>query len=229
MPAPSPSPRPAVTVVDYGVGNLFSVRRALEHCGADVCLTSDPGRVAASSRLVLPGVGAFADGMRGLRERGLVEPIRAYAARGGRFLGICLGMQMMLEVSEEFGEHEGLGIMPGRVVPVPATTADGRRHRVPHIGWGDLRRADPARGWQGTLLAAVPEGASVYFVHSFTAQPDREEHRLADCDYDGRRLAAVVGTGEVCGCQFHPEKSGETGLRIIRAFLGYGLDGPHAG
>jgi len=216
---PAPTLRPAVTVVDYGMGNLFSVRQALEHCGAEVCLTADPARVLASSRVVLPGVGAFADGMRGLRERGLVEPIRAYAARGGWFLGICLGMQMMLDASEEFGEHEGLGIIPGRVVPVPATTADGRPHRVPHIGWGDLRKPEPSRQWPGTLLAAVTEGASVYFVHSFTAQPGRDEHRLADCDYDGRRLSAVIGDGRVYGCQFHPEKSGETGLRIIRTFL----------
>lgn len=218
MSATPHAPRAAVTVIDYGVGNLFSVRRAFEHVGANVELTGDADRILAAERLVLPGVGAFADGMRGLRERGLLEPVRAHAARGGLFLGICLGMEMMLDVSEEFGVHEGLGIMPGRVVPVPPTGADGRPHRVPHIGWSDLWQPEASRSWSGTILDGVKDGAAVYFVHSFTARPDDDRHRLADCDYDGRRLSAVIRAGNVYGCQFHPEKSGETGLTIIRNF-----------
>ena len=208
-----------VTVVDYGVGNLFSVARAFEHCGAVVVLADTPQAVARASHLVLPGVGAFADGMRELRQRGLVEPVIEFAAGGRPFLGICLGMQMLLSASDEFGEHAGLGIVPGRVEAIPHTGADGRPHKIPHIGWNALRKPSPEPRWEGTILDGIPEGAAVYFVHSFTPVPDRTEHRLADCDYDGRVISAVVHKGLVFGCQFHPEKSGEVGLRIVRNFL----------
>ena len=208
-----------MTVVDYGMGNVFSVRRAFEHCGARVCLSADPERILATRRLVLPGVGAFADGMRELRERGLVEPLREFARRGGHFLGICLGMQMMFDASEEFGVHEGLGLIPGRVRPIPTVGPSGRSHKVPHIGWSDLRKPDASYGWTATLLDGIDEGTSVYFVHSYTARPEDDRHRLADCDYDGIRISAVVRAGNLYGCQFHPEKSGETGLTVIRSFL----------
>lgn len=217
---PAPGTRaPAVTVVDYGMGNTFSVRCAFEQCGADVCLTAEPGRILDARRLVLPGVGAFGDAIGELRARQLVEPLREYARRGGHFLGICLGMQMMLDASEEFGEHEGLGMIAGRVVPIPRVSPSGRPHKVPHIGWNDVRRPGTVRGWAGSILDGVADGASVYFVHSYTASPDDEKHRLADCDYGGCRISAVIRAGNLYGCQFHPEKSGEVGLAIIRNFL----------
>ena len=125
--------KPVVTVIDYGVGNLFSVTKALERVGAEVILSSSPDDIANAQRLVLPGVGAFADGMRGLAERGLIEPIKRFAASGRPFLGICLGMQMMLDSSEEFGNHDGLGLIPGRVVAIPSIGAHGV-HKIPHIG-----------------------------------------------------------------------------------------------
>src|SRR5436305_6508308 len=128
-----------VTVIEYGIGNLYSVSRALERCGGEVTVTADSVQIEAASRLVLPGVGAFADGMRGLRERGLVEPIRRYAASGRPLLGICLGMQMLATASEEFGVHAGLDLIPGRVVAVPHRTVEGRPHKIPHIGWTALR------------------------------------------------------------------------------------------
>ncbi len=209
----------AAVVVDYGVGNLFSVRRALEHCGADVTLTDDPRTILHAPRLVLPGVGAFADGMRGLEERGLISVLREYADSGRPFLGICLGMQMLASVSEEFGEHRGLGIIPGRVTAIPNTGMDGALHKIPHIGWAALEQPERATDWSGSILAGLKPGDSVYLVHSYAVVPEDDEHRLADCFYDGRRISAAIRKGLVYGCQFHPEKSGSVGLRILDQFL----------
>ena len=207
-----------VTVVDYGLGNLYSVSRALERCGAEVTLSSDPDVIECAPRLLLPGVGAFASGMRGLRERGLVEPLRRYASSGRPLLGICLGMQMLASVSEEFGEHEGLGLIPGRVVPVPGTMTDGRPHKIPHIAWSALE-ATAATRWQDSLLEGSAPGTAVYLVHSFHVLPDDPRHLLATCDYDGHPITATIRAGSVQGCQFHPEKSGPAGLRMLSAFL----------
>jgi glutamine amidotransferase len=210
---------PGVTVIDYGRGNLLSVARAFEYCGAEVLMTSDPEKVAKAERLVLPGVGAFADGMAALRDLGLVEPIRTFAATGRPFLGICLGMQMMLDRSDEFGSHAGLGLIPGHVVAIPATRADGLPHKIPHIGWNRLQKPLPGTGWEDTILAGLCPGVDVYFVHSFTAVPQCAENSLADCDYHGRPISAVIQSGSLYGCQFHPEKSGPAGLRILQSFL----------
>lgn len=208
-----------VTVVDYGVGNLFSVSRALERCGAEVLLTDTAAGIEAAERLVLPGVGAFADGMQGLRERGLVAPLQAYARSGRPLLGICLGMQMLMEYSQEFGNHEGLGIIAGSVVNVPALTPSGRLHKIPHIGWSELRVPAGREGWQGTVLEALGPGSSAYFVHSYMSVPVDPACRLADCDYDGVTVSAAIARDAVTGCQFHPEKSGKVGLAVMRRFL----------
>jgi glutamine amidotransferase len=208
-----------VTIIDYGVGNIFSVRRAFEHCGAEVLLTDSINEILTAERLVLPGVGAFVDGMEGLKSRNLIEPIKQYAATGRPFLGICLGMQMLLDSSEEFGLQKGLGLIAGNVVAIPATGADGNSHKIPHIGWNDLLVTENGGTWRGTILENTKPGSSVYFVHSFQAVPQHQENRLADCNYNGRVICAVVRSGSVYGCQFHPEKSGEVGLEIIRRFL----------
>ena len=205
-----------VTVIDYGVGNLLSVQRGFEHCGARVTVTSDPQVILGADRLVLPGVGAFRDAMQELDVRGLPAVIRTYAASGKPLLGICLGMQMLLDESEEFGITQGLGLIPGRVVPVPAQTTDGDAQKIPHIGWSALYPAHDS--WSGTPLDEIQAGSAVYFVHSFMAQTRNATHRLADCVYGGHRIPAVIGSGNVFGCQFHPEKSGEVGLGILRAF-----------
>ncbi len=208
-----------VAVVDYGSGNLFSVRRALEKCGADVVFVHESAAIGAAERLILPGVGAFADGMAGLRARGLVGALQEFAASGRPMLGICLGMQMLFSKSEEFGEHTGLNIIPGRVVAIPGTGEDGRPHKIPYIGWNTLA-APRDQSWSKVpLLAGVKLGAAVYLVHSFTAVPDEAHHRLADCSYDGRLICAMAGAGNVYGCQFHPEKSAATGLRILESFV----------
>lgn len=209
-----------VTIVDYGVGNISSVSRAIEHFGSEVLLTSHPEEIINATRLILPGVGAFSNGMQGLRERGLVEPLRAYAASGRPLLGICLGMQMLLTASEEFGEHEGLNLIPGRVLPVVAKNDNGISLKVPHIGWSGLNMAPSHQTWDNTILDGVSVGSSMYFVHSFMAVPIHEEHRLADTIYGDCRISAVIQMDNVIGCQFHPEKSGPIGLQIIKNFLG---------
>jgi glutamine amidotransferase len=211
---------PDVTVIDYGVGNLFSVRSALEHCGAAVTITSDHSTILASPRVVLPGVGAFGDAMRELQTRGLISVVQQLAEHGTALLAICLGMELLLDESEEFGVTTGLGIIPGRVVPVPAKTVSGAAQKIPHIGWSALYPSDGSQGWQGTRLENNAAGEAVYFVHSFMAVPTDPGHRVADCVYGGHRIAAVIGRGNVVGCQFHPEKSGEVGLKILRSFCG---------
>jgi imidazole glycerol-phosphate synthase subunit HisH len=208
-----------VVIVDYGIGNLFSVARAFESQGATVRLTTDGSGIEEAERVVLPGVGAFEDGMKGLTQRGQAEPIKRFIASGRPFLGICVGMQLLLDVGEEFGEHAGLGVIPGRVKAIPATGSDGKPHRIPHIGWNDLVAPPQCPGWEGGLLAGLPAQPSVYFVHSFAPVPAEEKHRLADCYYDGRQISAVIRSGNAYGCQFHPEKSGPVGLRIVENFL----------
>jgi glutamine amidotransferase len=209
----------SVTLVDYGLGNLFSVRRAFEVCGADVRVTERPEDLLGADRLVLPGVGAFSTGMDGLRSRGLVEPIARYAARGNPLLGICLGMQMLFTSSAEFGEHPGLGLIDGRIAPIAPRNEGGGLLKVPHIGWSRLDVPAAIAGWDGSVLERVTPGTSMYFVHSYTAVPSREEHRLADTIYGGVRIAAAVRAGHISGCQFHPEKSASAGLEVIKRFL----------
>ena len=184
-----------VTIIDYGLSNLLSVQHAFAHFGAETLLTSKPEDVLAADALVLPGVGAFQDGMAGLEKLGLVEPIRQKAAAGTPLLGICLGMQMLFDESEEFGLHKGLGLIPGRVVKIPDTD----------IG--------------GTVWAAVQPGEECYFIHSYEAKPTDETDCLAFTVYGGRRICAAATHGSVLGCQFHPEKSGEVGLKIIEEFM----------
>lgn len=210
---------PDVIVIDHGMGNLLSVRRGLEHCGAAVTVTADPEVILSARRVVLPGVGAFADGMSGLRRQGLDAVVREVAARGVSLLGICLGMQMLLDESEEFGTNAGLGLIPGQVVPVPSFTIDGRPQKIPHIGWNALVLSKGRENWEGTLLQKVTPGQAVYFVHSFMANPTEPGHRIADCFYGGVPVSAAIGRGNVFGCQFHPEKSGEVGLKVLQRFL----------
>ena len=205
---------PRVTVVDYGIGNLHSVVKALRHEGAHVKVGTEPRDLLDADRLVVPGVGAFGDGMKGLTDRGLVEPIRGFAATGRSLLGICLGMQLLFGESEEFGMHPGLCLIPGRVVEV--THGDG--FKVPQIGWNRIYPASDA-DWAGTLLEQVEPGAMMYFVHSYTAVPQHDSDRLADTVYAGQRISAAVHRENIWGCQFHPEKSGPVGLTVLRRFL----------
>jgi glutamine amidotransferase len=211
--------KPEITLIDYGVGNLLSVRRGLEHCGAKVVLTSDPEAVIAASHVVLPGVGAFANAMQALEERNLVPAMRELAKRGTPLLGICLGMQLLLDESEEFGLTPGLGLIPGRVVPIPTRTVSGDVQKIPHIGWNGLIPAEGHTDWRTSILADNAPDEAAYFVHSFMSVPSEPAHRVADCFYGGHRVAAVIAKDQITACQFHPEKSGEVGLRILRRFV----------
>ncbi len=206
-----------VAVIDYGMGNLLSVRRGLEHCGATVVVTADPGVILSTSKVVLPGVGAFANGMAELSRLGLDAVVREVAARGVPLLGICLGMQMLLDESEEFGITAGLGLIPGRVVPIPSNTTHPQK--IPHIGWNALVLPQGRENWEGALLQEIKPGEAVYFVHSYMASPSDPSHRIADCLYGDTSVSAVIERGNVFGCQFHPEKSGEVGLKVLRRFL----------
>ncbi len=209
-----------VTIIDYGLSNLLSVQHAFAHFGAETLLTSKPEDVLSAEALVLPGVGAFKDGMDGLEKLGLVEPICKKAAEGTPLLGICLGMQMLFDESEEFGLHKGLGLIPGRVVKIPDTAADGKPQRVPHISWNPLYPGGGRADFAGTALAGVRPGEECYFIHSYEAKPADPADCLAYTTYGGREICAAATHGSVLGCQFHPEKSGTVGLKIIEKFLG---------
>ena len=211
-----------VVVIDYGAGNLLNVVRALEHCGAEIVVTDKPEPVANASRLVLPGVGTFGDCMKALRTLKLVDPITAYLKNDRPFLGICVGMQVMFEIGEEFGTHEGLAAISGKVIRIPATGASGQPHKIPHIGWSNLLRPHNRSTWEHTILeplSNVSADTAAYFVHSYMCVPTRENDRLADIDYNGITICAAIQHGNAYGCQFHPEKSGELGLSILQKFL----------
>ncbi len=210
--------KPKVVIIDFGVGNLLSVQRAVEKCGSDTIMSSEHDVISQANRVILPGVGAFANGMKALETLGLVEVIKKIAADGIPLLGICLGMQMLLDESEEHGVSKGLGIIPGRVVPVPVLDIRGNSMKIPHIGWNSSVIAEGAT-WNKTILQNSTPGDAFYFVHSFMAEPDDPEMRIADCLYGGNQIAAVIGRGNVFGCQFHPEKSGAAGLKILQNFL----------
>ena len=198
-----------IGIVDYGVGNLFSLRSSLSCLGLESKLTADPGELRAADRIILPGVGAFGDAMDKLKDTGLVPLIREESQKKP-LLGICLGMQLLFDESCEYGRHEGLGFVPGRIASL-AEDLEDKRLKVPHIGWNALRivRDDP-------LFKYVRDGEYVYYVHSFYGR-DCAESTLATSEY-GLTVTGVVRRGLVWGTQFHPEKSGDTGLRLLRAF-----------
>ncbi len=210
-----------VSIIDYDCGNLKSVARALEYCGASVELLSETEDIAKAQRLILPGVGAFGRAMTALRKRGLFDPIRVFATSGRPFLGICLGMQLMFSASEEFGETAGLDLLPGRVRAITDHTTDGRQQKIPHIGWNAIHPASGAASWDGTIMAKIKSETPVYFVHSYEARPEAPEDLLAWVGYGGHKITAAVRHGNMTGCQFHPEKSGEVGLQILRNFISH--------
>jgi len=209
--------REKVVIVDYGTGNLRSVARAVAQCGQEPLLTSDIQEIDRASRVILPGVGAFASCVDALRAHGLVEAVSRAMEDGRPVLGICVGMQMLLDGSEELGITEGLGRIPGWVKGIPDRGADSQPHRIPHMGWAELRPAGAA--WEGTILEGVVSGSACYFAHSFVAHPAQAANRLAVCDYNGLTLCAAVRLNNLYGVQFHPEKSGPVGLRILANFL----------
>lgn len=199
-----------IAIVDYGVGNLFSLQSSFKRIGADAIVTGDIAVIESADRILLPGVGAFEDAARKLRETGLGDVVCGQAAKGKNILGICLGMQILFDESHEFGRHQGLGLIPGRVVDMTPEVAPALK--VPHIGWNPLHLKKPDH----PLFRHINEGDCVYFVHTYYAT-DCDAAVLATAEY-GRTLTAAVAKDNVMGCQFHPEKSGSVGLGILRAF-----------
>lgn len=198
-----------VILIDAGTGNLRSVQKALENVGARVIRTDDPKKVLAGGRLILPGVGAFGDFMSGLREKGLDEAVKETTARGVPLLGICVGMQALFELGEEMGEHTGLGLLPGRVVRF----AESLQVKIPHTGWNQVEAKKEAQ-----LLDRIQKGDYAYFNHSFYCQAAHPSDVIAETEY-GIRFACAVQRGNISGVQFHPEKSQQVGLQILKNFL----------
>ncbi|XZE55154.1 imidazole glycerol phosphate synthase subunit HisH [Planctomycetaceae bacterium SH139] len=204
-----------VVIIDYRLGNLFSVRQACERVGLETIVSSDPRDIAEADGLLLPGVGAFGNAMENLRRLDLVSAIKDFAAAGGPLFGICLGMQLLFEESEEFGIHEGLGLLPGRIVKFPDQVINGRRLKVPSIGWGRLdfcQRESATNEYQRQII----DQEWMYFVHSFYAEPTLASDILTKTVYGQVNFCSSVLRGNVFGTQFHPEKSGEPGLRIYK-------------
>ena len=198
-----------IAIIDYGVGNLFSLKSSFAAIGQEAVVTSDPKVIEAADRVILPGVGAFGDAAEKLRQSGMAQVVKDQAAKGKPIMGICLGMQLLFDKSCEYGEHEGLGLIHGEIRPIAEVIDPGLK--IPHIGWNALIMKK-----QSALFKYLSEGDCVYFVHSYYAA-DCDENTTATAEYSAE-LTASVENGNVYGCQFHPEKSGEVGLNILRAF-----------
>ena len=210
------------TIIDYGLSNTLSIFRALEFCGAQVELTDSPLKIKSADYLILPGVGAFGDGMNELVKRNLIPAIRSFVASGKYFLGICLGMQLMFESSSEFGKHDGLGLVPGSVDLLPAFGVDGAKSKIPHISWNKVY---PPAGdknpdlWQNTILRQIKPNSFFYFVHSYCVIPKHPADTLALTPFYGHDFSSVIRRDNLYGAQFHPEKSGPVGLKILENFI----------
>ncbi len=215
-----------VVIIDYELGNLFSVQMILNHLGAQVEITNDKDKIARADKLILPGVGTFGDGMARLRAKGLVEPIKEHVNSGKPLLGICLGMQLLMSEGEEFGVHKGLDIVKGRVVRLKESIPKDSHYKIPHIGWNKLLfpakyRNSMERGspWEGTILGNLTEDVFMYFVHSNVVVPNDPSCCLSEAEYGSNIFCSVLRQGNIYGCQFHPERSGRDGMEIYRQFV----------
>lgn len=208
----------SVVVINYGMSNTLSIVRALEHCGARVLLSDNKNEIEKADYLVLPGVGAFYEGMEELEKRNIIPSIKKYIESDKPFLGICLGMQMMFDVSYEFKEASGLSLIKGKVEQLPTKNQSGELNKVPHIAWSKLKKPDNV-SWNDTILKGIESGSYFYFVHSFYCKPDDKQNILAISPFYDFDFTAVARKSNVYGVQFHPEKSGETGLMVLKNFL----------
>lgn len=208
-----------VAIIDYGLGNLFSIKHACEHVGLSIEITNSPDTVINARSVILPGVGAFGDAMHALKRLDLIAPLKDVAERGTPLLGICLGQQLLFSRSEEFGAHEGLDILPGRVQYFPVQQIDGRTYKVPQVGWNAILppNNDPA-AWKGTLLEGVTPGTDMYFVHSCHVVPDSDDLVLSSTTYGNVEFSSGSHKGNITAFQFHPERSGTEGLIVYANF-----------
>ena len=209
----------STVVIDYGIVNLKNILRGFEYVGVPIESAIDPDQVFKADRVILPGVGAFASGMNELRARGMDEAVKCIANQGRPVLGICLGMQMLFDSSIEYGRHQGLGLIPGSVVPIPTNSIGMGGRKIPHIGWNALRYPSHASSWRNSCLNRAQEGSFFYFVHSFMVVPENSSHILAQCIYEGLPVNAAIKKDNITGLQFHPERSGPMGLGILREFM----------
>jgi glutamine amidotransferase len=204
-----------IVIVDYGVGNVKSMKNAFENQGETAILSRDRDIILSADGLILPGVGAFSHGMSNLNKYGLVTVIKDYVKTGKPFLGVCLGMQLLLEESEEFGNTKGIGLVKGKVIKLPVEKSN--KLKLPHISWNVIQ---PKKiEWKNTILNNVENNSDMYFVHTFVAKPDNEDEILSTTDYFNVEFCSSLKKGNVYGCQFHPEKSSKQGLSIIKNFI----------
>ncbi len=204
-----------ISIIDYGVGNIYSVAQAIQNCGAEAKLITSHADIRWAEKIILPGVGAFGKAVDKIRRNGLNEALCQFAETGRPILGICLGMQLLFDRSNEYGEHWGLGLIPGHVAEIPSTDAAGNRLRRPHIGWADINIMESE-----LFFIDPPKHQAAYFLHSYTAKTD-SNNIIATVDFHGHSLAAAVASDNILGVQFHPEKSGGFGLNVIANFIKY--------
>jgi imidazole glycerol-phosphate synthase subunit HisH len=208
-----------VVIIDYDMGNLFSVRHACIHAELTPIVTTDPKKIIEADAAILPGVGAFGEAMAQLQRLDLVDPIRKFIQKGNPFMGICLGQQLLFSASEEFGEHEGLNIIPGIVAKFPTTTPENEKVKVPQVGWNSIFPGTKNDGWRQSPLKDIAPGEFMYFVHSYYAIPEIDDAILSTTNYEGIQYCSSVFKDNVFATQFHPEKSGMEGLKIYNDWL----------
>ena len=207
-----------VTIIDYGMGNLFSIQSVFQKLGVNVTVSSDPQIISNSDKLILPGVGAFQKAMEELKKRNHIEAINEFVSKGKPLMGICLGMQLLFSQSEEFGLESGLNLIPGKVIRFHKPEENSLK--IPHIGWNSINQPkNNSRTWDNTILKDLPYGTQLYFVHSYICYPDNKEYFLAETSYGSDTFCSVVNKDNIWGCQSHPEKSGSSGIRIYENFL----------
>lgn len=210
---------PKVSIIDYGMGNLFSVKKACEQAALDARITSGRKEILASDAAILPGVGAFGDAMANLRSLDLIGATKEFIASGRPFMAICLGMQLLMNDSEEMGHYEGLGIFKGKVVRFPAMDKEGKKIKIPQIGWNRIQKPDGLEGsWEDSYLKDSRDGSFLYFVHSYYTVPEDPRMILSVTEYNGVRYCSSIAWNNIFACQFHPEKSADEGIKIYRNF-----------
>jgi len=204
-----------ITLIDYGTGNIKSIQNAFKESGVNLKLSREKEVIYGSEGIILPGVGAFAHGMKNLIKYDLIDVIKETVEKGKPLLGICLGMQLMFEESEEFGITKGLGLFKGRVIKVPIKQS--KKVKLPHISWNEIKKKKTS--WNGTILDNLTNGSDMYFIHTFVAKPDIEDEVLSETEYAGVKFCSSVKKNNIYGCQFHPKKSSEAGLKVIKNFV----------
>jgi glutamine amidotransferase len=205
-----------ITIIDYECGNILNLTRAIKFLGYAVETTHDKKKILNSSHVILPGVGAFGSATQQLKKYNLYDTILEYAKLNKPLLGICLGMQLLLTESHEFGIHKGLGLIEGKVIKI--SNKKNREIKIPHVGWNQIHPSNSKKEWNNKILGNILTGKSFYFVHSFVGITKDRQSTIATCDYSGISIPAVVSVKNIFGCQFHPEKSGDNGLSVLKNF-----------